>query len=372
MLALSMRFLSTFLLVFAAYAGISGFAPKAIAANDKDTQSKELIGNLTVSDLLIQPRFISTEDDTNDFNLDRSFFFFSWKMNNELSAHFGVGRQDLMNHNSRLSINQDPNVVSGFDDFSFFEAYAQLDSKFGTVRAGVIPLMFGWEGVHRESEWIFPRTLFYGGEDTDLTYTSQNFGLRDQGVSYFVSYKDFYTQVAIHNGENGKDQDGKIWHTGVVGWKNKSGLEGALSFSNGKYKSQSNTDPELDFSYANAFFGFQFYDLMLLGEGFIGEEQREFETTPGEGLKKRFWDYHIDASHPITKGLAGLLRYEVYDPNSNDSNDRTQRIIVGLGLSNELRTSNLYLWAINNKEEGTDLNNDQYMLVWKVRSLSVF
>lgn len=359
-------------MVLAANVSILGDLPKAIAADERDTQTKELIGNLTVSDLLIQPRFMTTENDVTDFSLDRSYFFFSWKMNNELSAHFGVGRKDLMNHNSRLAVNQDATVISGFDDFSFFEAYAQLDSKYGTFRAGIIPLMFGWEGVHRESEWVFPRTLFYGGEDLDSSYASQNFGLRDQGVSYFVSYKDFYTQVAIHNGENGKDQDGKIWHTGTVGWKNKSGLEGALSFSNGKYESQNNLDPVLDFSYANIFFGFQFYDMMLMGEGFVGEEEKSFEPALGDGLKKRFWDYHIDASHPITQGLAGLLRYEVYDPNTNDGNDKTQRIIIGLGISNEMRTSNLYLWAINNKEEGADINNDQLMLVWKVRSLSVF
>ncbi|MES2768154.1 MAG: hypothetical protein V4596_03330 [Bdellovibrionota bacterium] len=360
-----MRFLYTFLTAFACFV-----ATVVTAAPHSRTQNKELIGNLAVSDILIQPRFIATEDDTNNFELDRSYFFLSWKMNNQLSAHFGVGRQDLVNHNARLSINTDANTVASYDDFSFFEAYAQLETKYGTVRAGVIPLMFGWEGVHKESEWIFPRTLFYGGEDE--SYRMQNFGLRDQGVAYYVDYKNFYTQAAVHNGENGKDLDGKIWHTAVVGWKNKSGLEGALSMSNGKYQSKTNTDPELDFSYGNAFFGFQFYDLMLLGEGFVGEEKREFELTPGEGLKKRFWDWHVDASHPIVKGVAGLARYEIYDPNSNAEADKTQRFILGVGFSNELRTSNLYLWGIKNKEEGVDLNNNQFMVVWKVRSLSIF
>lgn len=350
---------------------MSLFTPlcNCFAADNNDAQKKELIGSLTVSDILIQPRFITTENDINDFDLDRSYFFFSWKMNNELSAHFGVGRQDLVNHNTRLFINTEASTKSGYDDFSFFEAYAQLDSKFGRVRAGIIPLMFGWEGAHRESEWLFPRTLFYGGEDE--TYAMQNFGLRDQGVSYFVSYKNFYTQAAIHNGENGKDLDGKLWHTGIVGWKSKSGLEGAISMSNGKYKSQSNTDPELDFSYANAFFGFQFYDLMLLAEGSVGEQTKDFVTAPEEATKK-FWDYHVDASHSVGKGLAALVRYEIYDPDSNTIMDKTQRFIFGLSVFNELRTSNLYLWAIKNKEEGTELHNDQFMVVWKVRSLSVF
>ena len=330
-------------------------------------QKKELIGTLSVSDILIQPRLISTEDDTNNFDLDRSYFFFSWQMDNQLSAHFGVGRQELVNHNTRLATNLSNSA--DFKDFAFFEAYAQLDSKFGTVRAGLIPLMFGWEGVYRESEWIFPRTLFYGGEDA--TYASQNFGLRDQGVSYFVSYKDFYTQVAVHNGENGKDLDGKLWHTGIVGWKNKSGLEGALSFSNGKYKN-GNADPELDFSYANSFFGFKFYDLLLMAEGFFGEQKKEFETTPGEGLEKRFWSWHVDASHPLKKGLAILGRYEQYDPDTKASDDRLNRYILGLGFSNELRTSNFYIWAMKNREQGVELNNDQIMFVWKVRSLSIF
>lgn len=364
-----MRFLYTFLSYVAVILSISlgvQFQSQA-AQSDMESQKSELVGTLSVSDLLMQPRFLSTEDSTNNFELGRSYLFFTWKMNKELSAHFGVGRQELVNHNTRLAVNVSNS--GDYKDFAFFEAYGQLDTKFGTVRAGLIPLAFGWEGIHKESEWIFPRTLFYGGEDD--TYLTQNFGLRDYGVSYFVSYKDFYTQTTIHNGENGKDLDGKTWHTAIVGWKNKSGLEGALSMSNGKYRN-GNTNPELDFSYANAFFGFQFHNLLILGEGTLGQEEKEFETTPGEGLKKRFWDYHVDASHPIKKGLAILARYELYDPDTNVENDRTQRNIIGFDFFNELRTSNFYIWAIQNKEDGNDINNDQLMVIWKIRSLSIF
>lgn len=364
-----MRFLYAKMAIAAAFLGsaLCGFHGTAFAA-ENEAQRKELIGTLSVSDLLIQPRFISGEDDVNRFDLDRSYFFFSWKVNNQLSAHFGVGRQELINHNTRLTTNV---TNSGdYKDFAFFEAYAQLDSKYGTIRAGLIPLMFGWEGVHKESEWIFPRTLFYGGEDDN--YLMQNFGLRDQGVSYFISHKNFYVNTVIHNGENGKDLDGKLWHTATIGWKDKSGLEGALSFANGKYKN-GNIDPEIDFAYANAFFGFEFYDLFFLGEGSLGEQEKEFSTTPGEKLKKKFWNWHIDASHPVfTKGLVLLGRYEQYDPDSTVTLDRIQRYILGFGISNELRNSNLYIWAIKNKEEGVDLNNNQIMVEWKVRSLSIF
>lgn len=358
-----MRFLYTKIAIFAAFMGM---VFPAHAAQD-EAQQKELIGTLSVSDLLIQPRFISTEDDTNNFDLDRSYFFFSWRVNNQLSAHFGVGRNELLNHNARLAVN---NNTNDFKNFAFFEAYGQLDSKYGTVRAGLIPLMFGWEGVHKESEWIFPRTLFYGGEDT--TYKTQNFGLRDQGVSYFVSYKNFYTHTAIHNGENGADTDGKLWHTATIGWKDKSGLEGGVSFANGRYKG-GNTDPTLDFAYGNLFFGFQFQDLFLLAEGAVGEQKKDFSTDPNEDLEKRFWSWHIDASHPVfTKGLALLARYENYEPDTSVRDDRIQRYILGFGISNELRTSNLYIWGIQNKEEGPELSNDQIMVVWKVRSLSIF
>ena len=343
---------------------ISGLliSSKLFAADDI-AQKKELIGTLSVSDLLIQPRFISTEDDQNDFDTGRSYFFFSWKVSNLLSAHFGVGKLELVNHNMRL----DSNVAATGDykDFSFFEAYAQLESKFGTVRAGVIPLMFGWEGVHKESEWIFPRTMFYGGEDP--SYQTQNFGLRDQGVSYSVSYKGFYTHTAVHNGENGRDQDGKLWHTATIGWMDKVGLEGAISFANGKYQ-VGKTNPQLDFAYANAFLGYQKLDKMLLLEGSIGEEKEI-----GSPMETRFWNWHIDGSYPIfKKGLSALVRYEQYEPDSNAMDDRIQRVIVGLGISNEYRTSNLYIWAIQNREEGLETNNDQIMVEWKVRSLSIF
>lgn len=361
-----MRFLYAFPIVFAAIVGISTDA-FAYRDDGNESQKKELIGSLSVSDILIQPRFISTEDGTHNFDLDRSYFFFSWKMDRQLSAHFGVGRLDLINHNSRLATNVSNSA--DYKNFAFFEAYGEYESKYGTFKAGLIPLLFGWEGSHKESEWIFPRTLFYGGEDD--TYANQNFGMRDYGVSYYVSYKDFYTQATVHNGENGKDLDGKIWHTAILGWKNKSGLEAGLSMSNGKYQN-GNANPELDFSYGNLFFGFQFYDLFFLTEGYIAEQKTAYAVTPGDPLTKKFWEYHVDASHPVKKGISILGRYEMYDPDSNTEDDRIQRYILGAGFSNELRTSNLYVWFIKNKEQGVEINNDQVMVVWKVRSLSIF
>lgn len=164
-------------------------------ANNSDFLQKELIGTLSVSDILIQPRIISTEGKTNNFELDRSYFFFSWKMNSQLSAHFGLGQNSLINHNTRIG--RDANEIAGYDDFGFFEAYGQFESAYGTLKAGIIPLRFGWEGNRRESEWIFPRTLFFGGEDDSSgNYAGQNFGLRDYGLSYSVTHNYFYTQAA--------------------------------------------------------------------------------------------------------------------------------------------------------------------------------
>jgi hypothetical protein len=358
-----MRFLSTISCIPAVIIGTFFCNFTFAVESNMEPQKSEMIGTLSVSDLLIQPRFISTEDTTRNFDLGHSYLFLTWKMNKELSAHFGIGRQELVNHNTRLAVNV--HNAADYKDFGFFEAYGQADTKYGTLRAGLIPLSFGWEGLHPESEWIFPRTLFYGGEDD--TYLTQNFGLRDYGVSYFVSYRDFFTQTTVHNGENGQDLDGRLWATAIVGWHNKSGLEGGLSMSNGKYK-DGTLGPELDFAYSNAFFGFHYNDLMLLGEGTLGQVE---DATPGVE-KKRFWDYHADASHPLTKGVALLYRFEMYEPDTTVGGDRVQRNIIGFSFSNELRTSNLYVWGIKNKEAGNDINNDQLMVIWKIRSLAVF
>src|SRR5690606_33506285 len=108
-------------------------------------------------------------------------------------------------------------------------------------------------------------------------------------------YKGFYTHTAIHNGENGEDQDGKLWHTATIGWNDKDGVELAASFSNGKY-SVGKTTPQLDFAYANAFMGYQKHDKMFLLEGTVGEEKEI-----GGPKKTRFWDWHLDGSYPIFK-----------------------------------------------------------------------
>lgn len=334
-----------------------------------EDEKKELIGQLSISDILIQPRFYSTHDRSAQFDLDRSYFFFSWKMDRSLSAHFGVGEKALINQNTRLHSNTGA-AIDSYKNLSFFEAYGQLDSLYGTVRAGLVPLMFGWEGGRRESDWIFPRTLFMGGEDTSQ-YATQNIGLRDYGVQYSVSYKKFYTVATLHNGENGPDQDGMIWHTGRVGWKDPSGLEIAASFSNGRYKENSNIAKTEKYSYANLFGSFEFYNLMILLEGSYGRKKLNDVVVPTDDTK--FWGAHLDLSHPITQNLTGLFRYEQYDGDSNLADDRVSRYIIGLSLSNEFRTSSLYLWAIKNKEQsGVLKKGSEWILAWKVRSLSIF
>ncbi len=320
------------------------------------TNQKELIGTLGLSELLLQPKFYAIEGGEQKFDLERSYFFFSWKLNNQLAVHFGVGQYALINPNERMSSNL---ALTGlYDELRFFEAYAEWDSGYGTIRAGLIPLFLGWEGVHKESEWKFPRTLFYENHD---------YGLRDMGASYFVDSHGFYVQFAVHNGENGKDVDGKLWHSARWGWKNDSGVDVSLAASNGRYM-KSKLDPLNTFTYLNSYASFEFYDLLILAEGFYGKQEES--ATPA--IDTKFWDYHVDLSHPIAETVSALIRYEKYEPDSNVEGDQTTRWIAGFSLSNELRTSTVYLWAIKNSEESAETNNNEIQIVWKIRSLSIF
>lgn len=346
-----MRKLSIFL-VYAILLGLDFFNPIAHAQSGQ----KEIVGKLSLSDVLLQPRYYAIEGGQQKFELDRSYFFFSWEISRELSAHFGVGQFELVNINERLPTNV---AVSGeYDELRFFEAYAEWDSGYGKIRAGLIPLFLGWEATRRESEWYFPRTLFYENHE---------FGLRDMGVSYHVDSEGFYTEFALHNGENGKDVDGHTWHTARLGWTNKRGLDFAVSASNGKYE-KSKLDPKETFSYFNSYFSFEFYNLLVLAEGFYGKQ----ETDSATDTETKFWDYHLDVSHPLGSRLNGLLRYEVYEPDNTIADDIQTRWILGVGLFNELRTSNLYIWGIVNREEGSKIHNNEIQVLWKVRSLSIF
>jgi hypothetical protein len=321
------------------------------------TGHKELVGELALSDILLQPRFYAEEAGQQKFELDRSYFFFSWKINRELSTHFGIGQFELMNINERLPTNL--SISGEYDQLRFFEAYAEWDSGYGNIRAGIIPLFLGWEATRRESEWYFPRTLFYENHE---------FGLRDMGASYYVDSAGFYTEFALHNGENGKDVDGKMWHTARVGWKNDRGVDVALSASNGKYE-KSKLDSLETFSYFNSYLSFEFQGLLVLAEGFYAKQETK-ESTGNTEVK--FWDYHLDVSHPITSHMNGVFRYEIYEPDNSVEGDVEKRIIAGVSFFNELKTSNLYIWGLINKEESNDINNNEIQIVWKVRSLSLF
>lgn len=305
--------------------------------------ASEQLGTFSFSDFLLQPTFNWNQTVGTQFSLYKSYVYLNWAHQNNLSIQIGLGPKNLINPS------QFTNSVSPAPDLGIFEAVAQWDSGYGVVRGGLVPLHFGWEAKERESNRILPDTMFL---------ESRYFGLRDYGVSYFISHNSFYTNVMIHNGEGGPDTDGILWYTTNFGWKNRAGFDVGLSGSVGKYNSGTDITRT---RIGNLYAGINFYKTTFLIEGFIGE-------TRGMSTRTQFADWHIDIGHSL--GFLGVqFRYENLDPNIDILGDKKNRWIVGFNISNEQQTSTLYLWGIKNAEETNEINNDAIMLSWRVNSI---
>lgn len=303
----------------------------------------EQLGKLGISDILLQTHLKFTESSGGEFGLDRSFVFAQWEYDKSLSAEIGLGQLSYIVP-SRFS-----NTLTTLNtDFGFFEAYGQWNSNYGLLRAGLVPINFGYEGGVRESRRVLPDTLFL---------ENRYFGMRDYGVTYFISHNGFFTHSTVHNGEGGQDVDGNLWFTSKLGWKNRAGLEAAFSGQVGEFKTTVETKTRM----ASLHTAFNLYKINFVMEGFVGDSKSTLSY-------EQFRAWHVDLSHPV--GDVGIqIRYDALDPNKTTIDDETSRWIAGLNISNEQRTSTLYLWGIKNLEGGTKVNNDEIMLAWKLNSI---
>ncbi len=305
--------------------------------------SQEHLGTFSLSDILLQPQLKFVESDGGEFSLERSYIFTKWEYDKNLSVEFGWGQLSYITP-SRFS----NTVITSNTNFGIFEAYGQWDSNYGVIRAGLVPINFGYEGGARESQRLLPDTLFL---------ENHYFGLRDYGATYSNAHNGFFTLATVHNGEGGTDIDGNLWFTEKLGWKNRAGLEFAFSGQIGEFRSAVESKTRIVGLYS----AFNLYKINCVAEGFVGDSK---STANYE----QFHSWHVDLNHPI--GDVGIqVRYDILDPNKTTIGDQTSRWIAGLNISNEQRTSTLFLWGIKNLEEGTKVFNDEIMLVWKINSL---
>jgi hypothetical protein len=316
---------------------------------------REDIGVLKIHDLLVRPSFFLGEGGEGSFSMGESSLAFRWELESKYAGVIRLGPRSLINPSARYV-----NVVN--DDIVPVEAYAELNHPYGRFRLGRMPVEFGYEGQQWERSLIFPRSLLYRRRATML---------RDVGGSYEIRHNNFYTFVAIHNGESDADQDGKMWQTARWGFANEKFELGAAGQTGSTEKAQTAAsgdtlaavDVNLDAKWRmGGIYGAlhkKTWEWVL--EFYMGE--REQEEPAGSG---RFAVGHSDISVEFGKLYSAHIRYDTFDPNLKLDGDLQREISLALVLSNKTHSSNLILIGTKVLEEQNQRGNDELRLIWSL------
>jgi hypothetical protein len=314
----------------------------ALAANGR---SAERIGELSVTDLMLEPTFITQEPEgtsSHAFIPGRSYLAVGWKQDSVISARLMLGSRALLVQPARYGLPD--------ETFGVIEGYAEADSAYGLVRMGYIPIPFGYEGAQTEYEQLFPLSLLY---------QTRSLMRRDLGASYAISHNSFYSSFAIHNGEGAEDRDRRLWYSARLAWKGPARSEIGLSGMTGRAIDLISQREEKIRS-GNFFAGFNIYGLGLATEATM-------TTTLYQGnLVRQLLAYHIDALHPLMTNVGLQMRYDFLDPDHGIPDDAHRDFTVGLRIGSQFRTSSFYILGVKRLEEGNERINDQALIVWRM------
>ncbi len=325
-------------------------APVATAA-----EAVEKLGELEVSDLLLEPQFFYTEPKTGRFEIGNSLFSVRWLKDQYISGQITVGTKSLLGVPKRYSSETS-------EEIGLVEGFAQAETYWGRVRFGLIPLHFGYEGALAEGSLKFPRSLWY---------RERLLGLRDFGLSYAVDNEGFFSEWTIHNGESGKDLDNKAWFTARAGYEQEDffvGLTGATGRTTQESTNPSGNRANLADGFvvsdparvrmAGVFIGTHGPEISVAAEALVAEnfQQVDFKSTGG----------HLDLIYDFAKHWTALARYDRYDPNGSEANDRLQEWTMGLSYKSNYETSAVYLYVTRLLREGADTSAHQFRIVWRL------
>ncbi len=318
----------------------------------------EPLGTISVSDLLLAPRFTYSEPSRGHFQPGDSYIAVRWKRDEVLSAQVMLGTQSLINIPNRYT------QING-DTVNVIEAYGQGDGSFGRFRAGLIPIPFGSEGGIAEGRLRFPRSLIF---------EKGMIGLRDHGVSYSISHERFGSEWAIHNGESGRDLDNKIWYTGRWGYTIPGKMRFGFSGQTGR-TTPASTDPLGSYaggSPADAVMDLTKSAKFRTGNAFVNIDTRQFgltfEGTVGDVIqdaKRRFTAGHADIYIPVTPKIATLARYDFFDPKRGEVN-HTQNLTAGISYRTGQDTSEIYIFGTQELKPEPTSDVHRFMVMWKL------
>lgn len=313
---------------------------------------REDIGVLKIHDILLRPNFFIGEGGRGSFSIGESSFALRWELEDKFAGVVRIGPRTLINPSARYS-----NTVQ--DDVLLVEAFAELNHPYGQFRFGRIPLEFGYEGRQWERQLVFPRSLLFKRRVVML---------RDVGGSYQIAHNDWFTALAVHNGEGDSDQDGRLWYTARWGYQTErleigfAGQTGSTKPSTTSLSSDTlaGVDPTKEAHWRmGGLFG------AIHNKGFDWTLEYYMGERVQEDVIGKFAAGHSDMSIEVDRFFSVHVRYDHFDPNLKISNDLQREVSLGLMLSNKTHSSNLLLVGTKVLEETAgQIPNDELRLIW--------
>jgi hypothetical protein len=311
-------------------------------------QAQENLGVLKVDKFFIEPAFSTdARSYSPGFSTGRSFLGASWNLDNRISARLLIGPKFMLMKPARYGI-----LPSR--DYSIVEGYGEVDTGLGSLRAGLIPLPFGFYGMKDESQQSFPDDLFV---------QSRFIQRRDYGGSYFISHNDFTTSIAVHNGESDVDEDSRYFTTGRWSYKGPAGGEYGLSGTTGRW-SDLVTMREQKIRAGNIFAGFKIQGLGL------GAEATIISIFEQEVFIRQAYGWHIDLEHPLWNQFGLQARYDFFEPHHSVTNDEVREFTLGLNYHSHYWNSVFYVLGTTRWEEGVTDPHVAALVVWKLTPLA--
>lgn len=324
---------------------------------------EERIGILEVQDLFLEPQFHYLETRRGEFQAGNSLVSLRWRRDDAISAVATLGTESLLGRPRRYQDSAEST------ELALAEAYIEARSSLGDWRFGRVPLPFGTEAGRAEARLRLPRSM---------VFRERWLGLRDQGFSFAIENRGFYSEWAVHNGEGRDDLDNQIWFTSRWGYSSEDGWNLGASGSAGRTTPASTQsadglrtsldaglDPDRSSKqrYANAFFEWESRALSAVLEGTFGESEQADTIS-------RLRSGHLDLGYAWTKNLGILVRHDILDPNDRTTGDRQDETTVGLSWRGDYATSVFSLLGTRAHLEGHRPDRHEARLIWRLTPLA--
>lgn len=317
--------------------------------------AEDRLGKLELDEIILRPELRFIEPFEGEFALEYATVGVLWTLDGNFSARLRWGPLAQVNTPVIYSPDASP------ESWGVYEAFGQFQGTYGRLRAGLIPLDFGLEGKLQENRLDFPRAM---------PFRLGIVGLRDLGLSYYVGHNGYYTQMTVHNGEGGANKDGRMWYGANWGWENSRNIHVGLSGQTGsteKESTQTSTaelagfDPQREAHWRQGMFFVHWYPRrwdFRLGV-FAGEREQDEKV-------ERYQGAHSDLIYAMSPQWKLMTRYDYFDPDTREKNDRSQEISLGIGIDMGSGTSTLHIIGTKVLEEDKEVANDRLLLSWLI------